>query len=395
MTIKIALLAGEPSGDNLAASLMAALRKQCEPDAQIEFVGDGGPAMVEQGLRSMAAFDTLAVNGFKDPLLRLPQLWRLYRRLAQLFKDEGVDAFVGIDFNVFNFLLEKRLRKFGIPTAHYVSPSVYAWRRGRTKKVAQCADLLFCLYPFEPRFYAGLPLRAVFVGHPLAEAIGLDAGGAMARERSRVQLQIEPQNVVIAVLPGSRASEVAIMLQPFLAALRLLRDRLPQRKISAVIPCVNAARRSQIEALLPQFADLSIKLIDNDARSALIAADAALIKSGTSTLEAMLLGRPMVVSYKLGAFSYAIASRLVNTPYIALPNILAGAELVPELIQEAATPAALAQALMLEIGEQRTANDRRAAFTELHEQLRGGASGLGASAAAAQEIFKLLEARKG
>ena len=395
MTIKIGLLAGEPSGDNLAAGLMSALRQQLGSAGPVEFVGVGGPAMIAQGLHSLAAFDALAVNGFKEPLLRLPELWRLYRRLAQTFKDEGVDAFIGIDFNVFNFLLEKRLRKMGIATAHYVSPSVYAWRKGRTKKVAQCADLLFCLYPFEPKFYAGLPLRAVFVGHPLAEAIEPDAGSAVARQRCRQQLQIHSQDLVIAVLPGSRSSEVALMLEPFLMAMRMLCEELPQRQISAVIPCVNAARRSQVEALLPQFADLSIKLIDSDARAALIAADAALIKSGTSTLEAMLLGRPMVVSYKLGALSYAIASRLVSTPYIALPNILAGTELVPELIQDAATPAALAQALLSQLDETTIASDRAGVFAEMHQQLRGGASGRGASTTAAQEILQLLEARKG
>ena len=147
MTIKIGLLAGEPSGDNLAAGLMSALRQQIGSAEQIEFVGVGGPAMIAQGLRSLAPFDSLAVNGFKEPLLRLPQLWRLYRQLAQTFKDEGIDVFIGIDFNVFNFLLERRLRKLGIASAHYVSPSVYAWRKGRTKKVAQCADLLFCFVP--------------------------------------------------------------------------------------------------------------------------------------------------------------------------------------------------------------------------------------------------------
>ena len=395
MTIKIGLLAGELSGDNLAAGLMAALRQQLGSAEQIEFIGVGGPAMIAQGLHSLAAFDALAVNGFKEPLLRFPELWRLYRRLAQTFKDEGVDAFIGIDFNVFNFLLEKRLRKMGIATAHYVSPSVYAWRKGRTKKVAQCADLLFCLYPFEPKFYAGLPLRAVFVGHPLAEAIEPDAGIAVARQRCRQQLQIDSQDLVIAVLPGSRSSEVALMLEPFLMAMRMLCEELPQRQISAVIPCVNAARRSQVEALLPQFAELSIKLIDSDARAALIAADAALIKSGTSTLEAMLLGRPMVVSYKLGALSYAIASRLVSTPYIALPNILAGRELVPELIQDAATPAALAQALLSQLDETTIASDRKGVFAEMHQQLRAGASGRGASTTAAQEILQLLEARRG
>ena len=394
MSIKIGLLAGEPSGDNLAAGLMNAMSEALGSGEKIEFVGVGGPAMMAQGLRSLAAFDSLAVNGFKEPLLRLPQLWRLYRQLAQTFKDEDIDAFVGIDFNVFNFLLEKRLRKSGILTAHYVSPSVYAWRKGRTTKVAQCADLLFCLYPFEPKFYAGLPLRAVFVGHPLAQAIELDAGDPAARGQCRARLRIDPQELVIAVLPGSRGSEVALMLEPFLAAVRLLCDMLPQRRIRALIPCVNAARRSQIEALLPKFADLSVNLVDNDTRSALVAANAAMIKSGTSTLEAMLLGRPMVVSYKLGSFSYRIASRLVDTPYIALPNILAGEELVPELIQDAATPEALARALLPLLDEDHESARRVGVFADMHRQLRDGASGHGANATAALEISRLLSAHK-
>ncbi|MEC8754955.1 MAG: lipid-A-disaccharide synthase [Pseudomonadota bacterium] len=396
MSIKIGLLAGEPSGDNLAAGLMAALHDQA-PAETIKFIGVGGPAMIAQGLRTLAPFESLAVNGFKEPLLRLPQLWRLYRQLAAVMQTENVDLFVGVDFNVFNFLLEGRLRKAGIATAHYVSPSVYAWRRGRTKKVARCADLLFCLYPFEPQFYAGLPLRAVFVGHPLAEAVDMDAGSSDARQRTRAQLQVAADDLVIAVLPGSRGSEVGLMLEPFLQAAQILTNKMPERRISLLIPCVNETRRQQIEQGLQQFPQLPVTLVNNDARSALAAADAAMIKSGTSTLEAMLLRRPMVVSYRLGNLSYRIASRLVNTPFIALPNILAGQALVPELIQDAATPEAIAQALVEQleaVADSSRQTNAMLAFQQLHQQLRQGESGQGASATAAGEILDLLDSRK-
>lgn len=396
MSIKIGLLAGEPSGDNLAAGLMAALREQLQPEL-VEFIGVGGPGMAAQGLQSLAPFEALAVNGFKEPLLRLPQLWRLYRRLAQIMQAEKVDFFIGVDFNVFNFLLEGRLRKAGIATAHYVSPSVYAWRRGRTKKVARCADLLFCLYPFEPKFYSGLPLRAVFVGHPLAESIDLHAGDNEARQRARSQLQIAPDDLVLAVLPGSRGSEVALMLEPFLQAAQILVDKSPNRRISVVIPCVNETRRQQIEQGLQRFPQLQVVLLNNDARLALVAADAAMIKSGTSTLEAMLLRRPMVVSYRLGNLSYRIASRLVNTPFIALPNILAGQSLVPELIQDAATPEAIAHALteqLKAVADSSGQTNAMLTFEQLHQQLRQGESGQGASATAAGEILDLLASRK-
>jgi lipid-A-disaccharide synthase len=396
MSIKIGLLAGEPSGDNLAAGLMAALREQLQPEL-VEFIGVGGPGMAAQGLQSLAPFEALAVNGFKEPLLRLPQLWRLYRRLAQIMQAEKVDFFIGVDFNVFNFLLEGRLRKAGIATAHYVSPSVYAWRRGRTKKVARCADLLFCLYPFEPKFYSELPLRAVFVGHPLAESIDLHAGDSEARQRARSQLQIAPDDLVLAVLPGSRGSEVALMLEPFLQAAELLTQRITDRPMSLVIPSVNPARRQQIEQGLQQFPTLRVALVDGDARSALVASDVAMIKSGTSTLEAMLLRRPMVVSYRLGKFSYRIANRLVNTPFIALPNILADKSLVPELIQDAATPSALAGAVLEQL-ESATNKSKESvvmrSFAQMHKQLREGESGLGPNATAAAEISKLLLTRR-
>ena len=225
----------------------------------------------------------------------------------------------------------------------------------------------------------------------------MDAGSSDARQRTRAQLQVAADDLVIAVLPGSRGSEVGLMLEPFLQAAQILTNKMPERRISLLIPCVNESRRQQIEQGLQQFPQLPVTLVNNDARSALVAADAAMIKSGTSTLEAMLLRRPMVVSYRLGNLSYRIASRLVNTPFIALPNILAGQALVPELIQDAATPEAIAQALVEQleaVADSSRQTNAMLAFQQLHQQLRQGESGQGASATAAGEILDLLASLK-
>ena len=324
---------------------------QAASDEPIRFVGVGGPRMQAEGLEVLAPMDRLAVNGFRDPILRLPELVRLLLFLKREFLARRVDAFVGVDFNVFNFLLESSLKKRGMKTAHYVSPSVYAWRKGRTRRVAKCADLLMCLYPFEPKFYTGTPVRAEFVGHPLADAIDLQAGAQVARCAVRRELGISENDTVLAMLPGSRNSEVALMIEPFLAAAR--KFAAAHAPAHVVVPCLRPAIRARIEAALAEQAPLPVTLYDGNARQALTACDVALVKSGTSTLEAMLLHRPMVVSYRLGAVSYQLARRLVRTPYVALPNILAGRELVPELLQDAGTGEALAAALASELARSR------------------------------------------
>ncbi|MEM9623398.1 MAG: lipid-A-disaccharide synthase, partial [Pseudomonadota bacterium] len=203
-TITLGVLAGEPSGDNLAAGMMRQIQLQAGDAVTVRFVGVGGPQMIAAGLQVLAPMESLAVNGFREPLLRLPSLVTLLRRLIKTFQQIEIDAFVGVDFNVFNFLLEKALKKRGIATAHYVSPSVYAWRTGRTRRVAKSADLLLCLYPFEPAFYRDTSVNAQFVGHPLADEITPDTGSATAAQEARRQLNISPENKVLAVLPGSR-----------------------------------------------------------------------------------------------------------------------------------------------------------------------------------------------
>ncbi|MEM7080439.1 MAG: lipid-A-disaccharide synthase [Pseudomonadota bacterium] len=371
--LRLGLLAGEASGDRLAAGMMAALKEQAEGAGHsLEFVGVGGELMTAQGLRGLASIDELAVNGFYEPVVQLPRLLALLRRLTHELARSDLDAFIGIDFNVFNFLLEKALRKRGVRTAHYVSPSVYAWRRGRTRQVARAADLLLCLFPFEPGFYAGTGLRAEYVGHPLADAIAPGQGDA-EQGAARAALGLASDGLVVAILPGSRSGEVGLMGPVFLATAALFVQRFPACQF--VIPCVRDKLLAPLEALVAQHPELDIKIVREDARRALTAADLALIKSGTSTLEAMLLGRPMVVSYRMGKLSYQLARRLIRSPYVALPNVLAGHALVPELLQYEGEAPALAAALeaQWQAWQQGQGGDLQTAFTELHTELRRGA----------------------
>ena len=389
-TLKLGILAGEASGDNLGAGLMREFRREAHSRGdRVEFIGVGGPAMLAEGLHSLASMETLSVNGFKEPILRLPSLLGLLRSLVRQMQAARVDAFVGIDFNVFNLLLEKALKKRDIKTAHYVSPSVYAWRKGRTKKIARSADLLLCLYPFEPAFYAQTPVEAKFVGHPLADKIAPDAASAEAQRRARAELGAGLEDTVLAVLPGSRKSEVTLMAPQFLRAAKLFAQAQEGRgSVVAVVPCPRPELREILERELRAMRSAPRVIFDaGTATRALLACDIALVKSGTSTLEAMLLHRPMVVSYKLGAATYFLVKRLVSTPFVALPNILAQRELVPELLQEAATGEALAEALVTVYAdsagvshapEERQGRPREEwgqteMFRQLHDQLRKGA----------------------
>ena len=393
MTLTIGLVAGEASGDNLAAGLMAALKSHPAMSDGVRFLGVGGPAMLAQGLEPLASIDELSVNGFKEPILRLPQLWKLYRRLGTTFEQENVDVFIGIDFNVFNFLLEGRLKDRGIPTAHYVSPSVYAWRRGRTKRVARSADVIFCLFPFEPVFYTDLPVKAIFVGHPLAHEITELDTKADKRQWARVQLGVADSDVILAMLPGSRGSEIELMLEPFLQAAEIIQASFSaqNKAVKVIIPCINLAREEQVRKGMESTPQLDIHIHKGQARLALLACDAALVKSGTSTLEAMLLKRPMVVSYRLGYWSHWVARLLVKTTYVAMPNILSNKELVPELLQDDAQPEGLAQALLSELANSRSNEQYFEPFANMRKVLEDGEFGLGASKTAAQGIVDLLQ----
>lgn len=383
-TIVVGILAGEASGDNLGAGLMQAMQSQSS--LPLKFIGVGGEAMLAAGLSALAPLDALSVNGFRDPILKLPELIALLRRLVRTFEQAQIDVFIGVDFNVFNFILEAALRKRGIKTVHYVSPSVYAWRSGRTKRVARSADLLLCLYPFEPAFYAQTSVQAEFVGHPLADEIDLSAGADPARLSARQALGLTAERTVLAMLPGSRNSEVDLMIEPFLGAAALFAEENPGSV--TVIPCVRPSIKARVEKALQDYPNLEVTLYEGNARRALVACDVALVKSGTSTLEAMLLHRPMVVSYRLGWWTYQLAKRVLRTPYVALPNILAGRALVPELLQHEGTAQALAQALQQELMAATHGAENTAAFEALHKQLRQGAD-----AKAAASVLRLLAAK--
>ncbi|MEZ5558384.1 MAG: lipid-A-disaccharide synthase [Pseudomonadales bacterium] len=373
----IGILAGEPSGDSLGRGLMAELRERF-PGAR--FVGIGGAGMASQGLATLVPMNRLAVNGFVDPIRRLPELIGIFRLLLRTFARERPDVFVGVDFNVFNLLLERRLKQRGIATVHYVSPSVYAWRRGRVRRVARAADVLLTLFPFEPAFYAATAVRAVFVGHPLADAIDPSDAGPAAKAAARDALGLSGTGTVVALLPGSRMSEIRLLGDLFLDTARALGVALPD--VRFVVPCVRPGVAAWLEEARRRYQDLALTAYQGDARRALTACDVALVKSGTSTLEAMLLERPMVVSYRLGRASYLLVRALLRTPYVALPNILAGRPLVPELLQDAATAPALAAALVSELDKSRRDPEYLRPFQELHQALRQGADRRAAAAVA-------------
>ena len=360
---------------------MAAIRAR-RPDAR--FTGVGGDGMLAEGLGPVAPLSALCVNGFVDPLRRLPSLVRLLRALRRRFtgedgRGERVDVAVGVDFNVFNLMLERRVKARGIPTAHYVSPSVYFWRPGRVNRIKRAANVVLALFPFEPALYERRGANAVFVGHPLADEISPDDGDEAAKRRARATLGIPAERRVVALLPGSRRAEIRFLGGVFLAAAALLRERFGQPVF--LIPTPSDAVDAAVRALLASFphgngaeSALDVRIVRGGARAALAAADAVLAKSGTATLEAMLLRRPMVVAYRLGRVTAWIVRRLKRSDHVALPNILAGRALVPELLQEDAEPARLADALVAQYERCQQGDEYLRACAHWHRQLRQGAA---------------------
>ncbi len=362
--VTFGLVAGEASGDNLGAPLIREL-KRYYPDAH--FVGVGGPAMIAEGMDSWFDMDRLSVNGFIDPIKRLPELLNILLAVrSRLLKTPPI-CFVGIDFNFFNLLLEGMLKRQGIRTVHYVSPTVWAWRSGRIKAIARNVDLMLTLYPFETDVYVENGIDVAFVGHPKAYDIELH-DGSDKKAAARQMLAYGDEDPIVAILPGSRRSEVAYSGPDFLAAAGLIKNVVPGCRF--LVAAANDHLASKINGLLLESGhELDIKVVVGQSREVLTAADVVLVNSGTATLEAMLLKKPMVMSYRLGSATYAIVSRLVKTKYFALPNILAGHELVPELIQEDATPEALCKAVLALLDPQ-TRDSLVSKFTTIHRQLR-------------------------
>lgn len=365
--MRIGIVVGEASGDILGAGLMAALRRRY-PDAVFE--GIGGERMLAAGFNSFFPQDRLAVMGLVEPLKRLPELLRIRKHLIRHFTDNPPDVFIGIDSPDFNLTIEEKLKAQGIKTVHYVSPSVWAWRQKRVLKIRDGCDLMLTLFPFEAKFYDAHQVAVRFVGHPLADAIPLSAD----REAARALLNLPVDEHIVALMPGSRGGEVARLGSLFLDAAERLRSLRPG--IRFVMPCASPERRTQLEQMLAG-RDLPLTLIDGRSHEALAACDAVLIASGTATLEALLYKRPMVVAYRVAPMTFSILKRMVKSSYVSLPNLLAQRLLVPELLQDAATPEAMAQLLspLLEHGEVQTEG-----FDEIHRTLRRDASSQAADA---------------
>ncbi|AIS14680.1 lipid-A-disaccharide synthase [Pseudomonas chlororaphis subsp. aurantiaca] len=364
--LRIALVAGEASGDILGAGLMRALKAQ---HPAVEFIGVGGPLMQAEGLVSYFPMERLAVMGLVEVLGRLRELLARRKKLVQTLIAEKPDVFIGIDAPDFNLNIELQLRQAGIKTVHYVSPSVWAWRQKRVLKIREGCDLMLTLFPFEAKFYEekGVPVR--FVGHSLADAIPLEADRAAARAELGL-----PEGPLVALMPGSRGGEVGRLGALFLDAAQRLRALRPG--VRFIMPCASPERRTQLEELLAG-RDLPLTLLNGQSHQALAACDAVLIASGTATLEALLYKRPMVVAYRLAPLTFWILKRMVKSPYISLPNLLAQRLLVPELLQDDATAEALAQTLspLIEDGQEQTRG-----FDEIHRTLRRDASNQAAEA---------------
>ncbi|MBP2169892.1 lipid-A-disaccharide synthase [Erwinia toletana] len=363
--LTIALVAGETSGDILGAGLIRALKAK-HPDAH--FVGVAGPLMQAEGCEAWYEMEELAVMGIVEVLERLPRLLKIRRDLTRRFSELRPDVFVGIDAPDFNITLEGRLKQRGIRTIHYVSPSVWAWRQKRVFKIGRSTDLVLAFLPFEKAFYDRFNVPCRFIGHTMADAMPLQPDKLTARQT----LEIDENARCLALLPGSRGAEVEMLSADFLKTALLLREKWPELEI--VVPLVNAKRREQFERIKAEVApDLPMHLLDGHGREAMVASDAALLASGTAALECMLAKCPMVVGYRMKPFTFWLAERLVKTDYVSLPNLLAGRELVKELLQSECQPALLAAALepLLSGGKARDA--LLATFHELHHQIRWNA----------------------
>lgn len=371
--VSIALVAGEASGDNLGGALLRELRGR-EP--ALSAFGVAGPRMVAAGCDAWVASEELAIMGLAEIVRHLPRLLRLRRDLVARLLAARPDVFVGIDSPEFNLRVAAELKASGIPTVQYVSPQVWAWRQGRVRTIGQSVDLVLCVLPFESRFYDAHDVRAVFVGHPLADRIPLESPPAPAR----AALGLDPGAPTVAVLPGSRRAEVARLGGPFAATLAWLHDRHPD--IRFVAPMANAAVRTLFEHSLAQHAPgVPVAMVDGRAQEALAAADAVLVASGTATLEAALVKRPMVVAYRLAPLTAWLmrSLRLMKADYIAQPNLLAGRQVVPEYLQEDVRPDVLGPALLAQLQRPDHA-ELIATFTAIHATLRRDASARAADA---------------
>jgi lipid-A-disaccharide synthase len=376
--IHIGIVVGEASGDILGAALMVELRKRY-PNA--EFSGIGGPRMLELGFHSYFPQDRLAVMGLIEPLKRLPELLRIRKFLREHFTDNPPAVFIGIDSPDFNISLEGALKNKGVKTVHYVSPSVWAWRQKRVFKIARSVDLMLALLPFEAAFYEKFNVPVQFVGHHLADEIPVDVDKYQARR----ELGIPEHARVVALLPGSRASEVERMGSLFMHSAIFCLEQDPE--LLFYIPAANSDRYRQLHLQLNDYVDFPLNLVNGNSHKVMAAADVVLLASGTVTLEAMLLKKPMVVAYKMAPLTFRLLSWLIKSPFISLPNLLANKQLVPELLQDNATPEKLSAAIINYFENPDETQQLCETFAQMHGILKRNAS-----ERAADAIAKLIEA---
>jgi lipid-A-disaccharide synthase len=373
-TLRVGLVAGESSGDQLGAALITALRARV---GALECFGVAGPKMAAAGCETWESAESLALMGLTEVLPHLPRLLRLRAELTRRLLEARPDVFIGIDAPEFNLRLAPRLRAAGIPTVQYVAPQVWAWRQGRVRRIGRACDLVLCLLPFETGFYARHGVAAEFVGHPLADAIPLVAD----RTGARAALGLAPEATVVALLPGSRVGEVSRLAADFLAAAAWIADRRPE--VRFVAPMASARAREAFQRKCTEAPELPVVMItDGQAQQVLAACDGALVASGTATLETLLSRRVMVVAYRLGAVTAFLLRRLrlVKVPYFSQPNLLLGRAFVPEFFQESVSGAALGEALLARLDDAPYRRELAVEFERVHRELRRGGAGLAAEA---------------
>lgn len=360
--LTIALCAGEASGDLLGAHLMNAIRKQYP---QVNFIGIGGPRMLAAGINSLYDQEKLAVRGFVEVVRKLPEILSIRRGLIKALKQIRPQVFVGIDAPDFNLGVAMELKRAGIATVHYVSPSVWAWRRKRVKKIVKQVDEVLCLFPMEPELYQQAGGQARFIGHPLAQILPVHIDKAARR----IQLRLSALDPVFVLMPGSRVSEINFMAPLFLQAAEIILQRYPQAQF--LLPLATVATRKRMLEILaqPVWQKLPIRIMNAHADMACQAADVALVTSGTATLEVALCQCPMVISYKISSLTYAYVKHKIKVPYVGLPNILLGKNVVPELLQHNATPQKLAQAVLQWYESPAEVRAVQNDFERLHQQL--------------------------
>lgn len=369
MTITIGIVAGEASGDLLGSRLIRALKKK-RPD--LEFVGIAGPKMMAEGAKSIYPMSKLSLHGYGFDVLRaIPSLLKMRKRLGDYFLANPPQIFIGIDAPDFNFSLEKKLKKHGINTIHYVSPSIWAWRKGRMGKIKRAVKHMLTLFPFEPALYEAVGLKATFVGHPLADEIPLYPDVQDARH----QLKLPKSPLIIAMLPGSRISEVKQLADLYVQTAQIINKI--QHEALFLVPLITRETRILFEQAIydgfkanPDDAEPNFKILFGHAHMAMQAADFVVVASGTATLEAALLKKPMAITYRMPWLSWQMLKRMNYLPYVGLPNILAGRFVVPELLQDDANPDRLAETIMSIVNDKLILNDIRAEFTQMHELLR-------------------------